>query len=65
MGTDFESRMWIQLLWDGSPLGMPSVRTNGESRLSAEVTIPGNSKVGEHTLSAMAGKPGGIEEASG
>ena len=59
VGERFASRTWIQLLWDGSPSGMPSVRTNGDARFAAKVTIPANSKLGNHVLSAVPGKPDG------
>ena len=58
-GEGFPDRTRIQLEWNDSASGMPSVRTNSKSQLSVDVEIPSSTKPGTHVLSAVGqGKPG-------
>jgi mannan endo-1,4-beta-mannosidase len=59
-GQGFPQRDWIELDWDGSPAGMPTVRTTSDGQLSATVTIPAGTSSGVHVLSAVStSKAGG------
>jgi hypothetical protein len=50
-GQGFANRQKGQILWDGSPTGMPTVRTSSTGEFSVSVTIP-SSPAGVHTVTA-------------
>ena len=52
IGQSFGGRDWIQLTWDDSASGMPTVRTTSGGQLSTTITIPGGTPTGDHTLAA-------------
>ena len=37
VGTDFAPRTWVQLSWDGSPVGMLKARVGGRGQFSGDV----------------------------
>ena len=52
-GQNLPAREWIQLSWDGSVAGMPTVRTTSQGGLSITITIPAGTPAGSHTLAAL------------
>lgn len=54
-GRSFPRRTWIELKWDDSADGMPTVRTTSDGQLSTTITIPAGTASGDHNLSAIIG----------
>ena len=52
VGDGFDARLWIQLLWDGSAAGMPTVRTSGQGTFGTSLKIPTNAAPGPHLVGA-------------
>jgi hypothetical protein len=55
-GEAFPRRTTIQLRWDGSSLGMPSLRTNGRGSFSGRISLPVGAQPGDHSLSVISGR---------
>ena len=53
IGQNFSGRDWIQLSWDGSTAGMPTIRTSSQGEILATITVPARTSAGSHTLSAL------------
>jgi hypothetical protein len=49
-GAGFEKNTQLQVTWDGSDAGMPTVRADVRGELAASVTVPGNATSGAHLL---------------
>lgn len=64
-GDGFTAHVWVQLRWDGSAVGMPTVRTSGQGTFATSVGIPMNAAPGSHQLAAGESSSGGRSAASG
>ncbi len=64
-GDGFPGRVQVQLRWDGSTSGMPSVKTDNRGQFSVAVTVPAHASSGVHTLTAatVVAKPRGSKAA--
>jgi hypothetical protein len=51
-GRSFDHPRDVQLLWDDSPAGMPTVRTRSHGDFSVLITVPASAAEGAHRLSA-------------
>ena len=50
-GSDFTARDWIDLRWDGTPIGT-TVRVDSRSSFRVQMTVPGSTTPGTHQISA-------------
>ena len=50
-GSGFTARQWIDLRWDGSPTGT-TVRVTSYNGFTSQISIPADSAVGTHQISA-------------
>jgi outer membrane biosynthesis protein TonB len=57
-GSDFPRNDRIQLTWDGSPSGMPLIRSDRTGSFQSPVTVPQTATVGDHLLAAGSVQPG-------
>ena len=58
IGQGFPAREWLQFQWDGSPAGMPTVRTSSGSDLTATIKVPIAAAAGDYTLSVVSSQRG-------
>jgi hypothetical protein len=57
-GTGFPGRQTVQLSWDGTTVGMPSVDTSPAGRFTVQLSVPIAATPGPHTLAAFASSSG-------
>jgi hypothetical protein len=53
-GDGLPQRTWIQVQWNGTTEGMPSVRTSSDSKLTTAILVPASAAPGTHTIAAVA-----------
>ncbi|MGA3031581.1 MAG: hypothetical protein ABSE58_12780, partial [Candidatus Limnocylindrales bacterium] len=52
-GDGFRAHIWIQLQWDGSALGMSTVRTSNQGAFGTSLMIPAKATAGPHVVGAV------------
>jgi hypothetical protein len=58
IGEGLPPREWVQVQWDGSPSGMPTVRTSSGSTLTTTITVPNAALPGDHILRVVSSQRG-------
>ncbi len=51
VGSRFPAKTQVQLTWDGSPTGLPSLKVNGRGAFKATIQVP-SGDIGPHVLAA-------------
>lgn len=62
-GEGFDTRERVQIRWDGSPCGGPA-RTDADGAFTVTRTVPADTQLGEHTITAKGLQSGVIAEAT-
>jgi hypothetical protein len=64
MGDGWANRITLQLTWDGSAAGMPTIRTSPKGSFTTSITVPATALPAAHILAATSAKNGRVTRSS-